>query len=86
MNVFFFVLCLIGLILAFVYKMATMGIRRNDEAYNDDETALIQELNRSMVRMEQRIEALETLLVEGNEKKRPPTYEEVMQAKQQADQ
>ncbi len=84
MSVYIFTLCLIGLILGFIYKMAKMGINRRDENYSNDETELIQELNRSLVRMEQRIEALETLLVENAEKKRPPTYREVIQGNEPA--
>ncbi len=78
MNPFIFTLCLIGLILGFVYAMARVGISRRDNSYSEEETELIQALNRNLVKMEQRVDALETLLADQQESKRPPTYREVM--------
>jgi hypothetical protein len=85
MSGYLFVLCLVGMILAFGYRFARLGIQRKDLQYNEEETELIQELNRSLVKMEQRIEALETLLVEQGDTKRPPTFGEVMRQRNDAD-
>jgi len=79
MNAYVFVLCLIGLVLFFVYKVASVGVSRNDSEYNTEETELIQEIHRSLVQMEERVEALETLLVERAEKENPPKFREYMQ-------
>lgn len=85
MSGYVFVLCLVGMLLLFGYRFARLGIQRKDLQYNQEETELIQELNRSLVKMEQRIEALETLLVEKGDAKRPPTYGEVMRKRNDAD-
>lgn len=39
-------------------------VGRNGRGANDDEARLIQEMHRGLVHMEQRVEALETLLLE----------------------
>ena len=84
MNVFVFVLCLFGMILWFIYAVARIGVSRREAGYSADETELIQDLNRNLQKMEQRIETLETLLTEKTEKENPPTFEEVMRKKDSA--
>lgn len=55
---------MLTVILGLVYKIAQAVVHRQDEGYGRDETATIQELHRGLTRMEKRIEALETLLME----------------------
>ena len=64
MNVFTFILALVAVFLGFSYLMAKLRIDRKSGPRQEDEAALTQELNRNLVRMEQRIETLETLLLE----------------------
>lgn len=85
MSVYVFVLCVLGLMMFFIYKMASIGVQRRDERYNADETEIIQELNRSLEKMERRVETLETLLIEKAELNEPPTFHEVMRQRENAD-
>jgi phage shock protein B len=64
MSVFVFVLSLVVTILGFVYLMNRLQIDKNQGVYREDEAVLMQELHRGLVKMEQRIETLETLLLE----------------------
>lgn len=84
MTAYTFVLALIGLIMYFVYKMASIGVNRSDAAYNPEETELIQDIHRHLVKMEERVEALETLLVERTERENPPRFQDVMNDQQRA--
>jgi len=61
MNVFVFVLGVITLV--FAYRLADRAICRRKDS-DVGETQLIQDINRSLQRMEQRIEALETIVIE----------------------
>lgn len=79
MNVYLFTLCLIGLVMFFVYKMAHIGVSRSDAAYNPDETELIQEIHRGLTKMEERIDSLETILTERAERENPPKFREYIQ-------
>jgi phage shock protein B len=79
MDVFVFLLSLIGLIMFFLYKMVSIGVRRRDERYNLEDTEMIQQLNRNLEKMERRIETLETLLIEKADLHEPHTFSEVMQ-------
>lgn len=79
MDVFGFLLALCGMGMFFAYKMASNGVKRRDEEYNASDTELIQTMNRSLQRMEQRIETLEALLMEKADLNEPPTFREVMQ-------
>lgn len=64
MSPFIFVLIFTGIVLAFVLQMTRLGVKRQDANYNEDETELLQELNKGIQRMEQRVEALETILMD----------------------
>ncbi len=78
MDPFTFTLALIGIIMYGVYRMAKLGVEKQDSSYTEDEGRIIQEVNRGLNRMEQRIDALETLLADRIE--RPAkTYDEVQQ-------
>ena len=79
MSPFVFVLSLIGLVMFFVYKMASIGVSRRDSEYNAEETELMQEIHRKLVTMEERVESLETILVERAEQENPPKFREFMQ-------
>ncbi|MBI1320320.1 MAG: phage-shock protein [Candidatus Hydrogenedens sp.] len=82
MSPFTFVLALIGLIMYFIYKMASIGVNRNDAAYNPEETEMIQAMHKQLLKMEERVESLETLLVERTERENTPTFREVMKEQQ----
>ena len=49
-------------------KMQTGGSFRQGEQLNADETRLIQEMHRGLTRMEERIDALETILLDREAK------------------
>jgi hypothetical protein len=67
MSSFIFVLLLVGMVLAFIYKLATIGTGdAPGEPFGTPEEA--QQLEKSLHRMEQRIEALETLLMEQSDR------------------
>jgi hypothetical protein len=61
MNVFVFVLGVITLV--FAYRLADRAICHRRES-EPSETQMIQDINRGLQRMEQRIEALETIVIE----------------------
>lgn len=56
-----------GTILAIV-KMRRSGLTRGDRKTQTDEAKVIQEIYQGLSRMEERIETLETILMEGQEK------------------
>jgi len=64
MSFFTFVFAVVCTVLGFVYLMAKLRLDRNQGLYQEDEAAQTQELHRNLARMEQRIETLETLLLE----------------------
>jgi len=68
MSAFVFVLCLVAMVMAFVYLLAKQGMDKRDRRYGDEDTALTQELERGLRRMEDRIESLETLLMDRAER------------------
>lgn len=70
MNAFVFVLLLVATILG--YDLAARAMRRRDST-TSEETQLMQEIYRGLQRMEQRVEALETILIEKASRK---TFEE----------
>ena len=84
MNAFVFVLCLVGVVMLFVYKMASIGVNRSDSTYNTEETELIQDMHRQLLKMDERIESLETILVAKAESEDPPTLREVLQRERMA--
>lgn len=64
MSVFSFVLALAATVFGFIYLMAKLRIDRSQGVHQEEDVALTQELHRNLARMEQRIESLETLLLE----------------------
>jgi phage shock protein B len=56
-----------GTILATI-KMRRSGLTSGDRKTQTDEAKVIQEIYQGLTRMEERIEALETILMEGQEK------------------
>ncbi len=64
MNVFVFVLLLISVILGFVYLMSRLRQEKEQGGLQENEAAILQEMYRGLAKMEQRIETLETLLLD----------------------
>ena len=64
MNVFVFVLLLISVILGFVYLMSRLRQEKEQGGLQESEAAILQEMYRGLAKMEQRIETLETLLLD----------------------
>lgn len=60
--VFGMITCIVGIIAWVIVTLAT-GRRRN-ASMNDDEAKIIQEIYHGLTKMEQRVETLETLLLE----------------------
>jgi len=50
------------LVLVFSYKIIKSAIRRHDKAQNDEDARTIQELHKLTARLEERVEALETIV------------------------
>ncbi len=73
-NGYVFTLILIFGSLYWLYVMGRNGVCRKDQRYNAEDTEIIQELHRGMERMGQRIESLETILLDQGEhyRKSPP--------------
>ena len=67
-------LCVVFGTLFWLYAMARLKVVGKDRRYNEEETEIIQELHRGLEKMGARIEALETLLLDQNERFRqtPP--------------
>lgn len=57
-----------GLFLVWALKIITGNPARHRDEASADETRLIQELHRGLARMEERIEAIETLLLDPDRK------------------
>lgn len=51
----------------FIIKMRHAGISAKDKKEASDEAMMIQEIYRGLEKMEQRIEALETILMDGHD-------------------
>lgn len=78
MSPFTFVLILMGIIMYGSYRIAKLGVDKQESGYTEDDSRTMQEINRGLSRMEQRIDALETLLADRIE--RPAkTFDEVQQ-------
>lgn len=73
-NGYVFTLILIFGSMYWIYAMERKGVCRRDRHYNAEDTEIIQELHRGLERMGQRIEALETILLDRSEayRKTPP--------------
>jgi len=57
-----------GFFLIWALKIVTGGSSRQKEEIQADETRLIQEIHQGLMRMEERIEALETILMDQDRK------------------
>lgn len=69
----FWVFLILCVICATVTRIVTVKVQhRENSRYNDDDTRITQEIHCGLTRMDERIEALETILMEGTE--RPPVY------------
>ena len=69
--VFGSIVAIVALILGFILmtkKLKRGGSFRQGEQLNADETRLIQELHQGISRMEQRVDALETILMDREKK------------------
>lgn len=65
--IFFF--ATLGLIIIGIIRAAkTGGISKNEKEIHADETKMIQDIFNGLSRMEERVEALETILIERKEK------------------
>lgn len=74
MNAFVFVLLMLVVSGAFLVRIVAILARRKDsDKFGVDETKIMQELHQGLLRMEQRVEALETLMMH---EKRSETREE----------
>jgi phage shock protein B len=71
MDVFAFILALVAIVMYGLYHIAKAGVAHSDAAYGASDTELIQQVNRSLLKMEQRIETLETLLADHAGRKTP---------------
>lgn len=74
MNTQLFVLCIIFGSMYWLYAMSKIKVSDRDRRYNAEETEIIQELHRGLEKMGQRIDALETILMDQSERFRqtPP--------------
>jgi len=77
-NGYLFTLVLIFGSMYWIYAMGRKGVCRRDQHYNEADTQVIQELHRGLERMGQRIEALETILLDQGEhyRRTPPPVPE----------
>ena len=57
-----------GFFLIWVLKIITGGSAKKNEQVAEEETRLIQELHQGLLRMEERIDALETILLDPDRK------------------
>lgn len=69
MNVFEFIIIVVAIGCVFSLAMRKLAIRGGERSrYTQEETELVQEIYRGMARLEKRVEALETLLMDtGNQ-------------------
>ena len=64
------VLCLaiIGSTILMAIKIIRGGVSRKGQQYQADETKIIQEIYQGLLKMEQRVEALETIILDRKER------------------
>ena len=62
----FLIICVIW---GTISKFATTKIKHKDSGVNEDDARTMQEINRGLQRMEDRIDALETLLMDKSERR-----------------
>ncbi len=74
MNGELFVLLIIFGAMTWIYALARLKVNKNNVAYNKEDTATIQDLHRGLEMMVKRVESLETILMDQNERFRqtPP--------------
>jgi phage shock protein B len=60
-------LVIIGLLIVFVVRVSVGALRGESSAIASDDVRLIQDLHRGLARMENRVETLETILLERGE-------------------
>ena len=71
MGGFILFLATVGLIIIGIIRAAkTGGISKNDRKTQDEETRMIQDIYHGLSKMEERVEALETILIERRKKDR----------------
>lgn len=71
MGGFILFLATVGLIVIGIIRAAkTGGISKNDRKTQDEETRMIQDIYHGLSKMEERVEALETILIERRKKDR----------------
>ena len=62
------IVSLVAIVLVFVLLMKRLSIHgRESGRYNDDEVEIMQKIHKGLTRLEQRVEALETLLMDSGE-------------------
>jgi phage shock protein B len=60
-------LVIIGLLIAFIVRVSIGALRGDNNHIAKDDASLIQDLHRGLARMEDRVETLETILLERSE-------------------
>lgn len=80
MNAYIFVIVLVAVVMHFIHRMAKLGLERRDKGYDEEETATSQQSHADLLRMERRIESLETILFERRDASDPPRSREVAPA------
>ena len=64
-------LVILGIIIIGIIRAAkTGGLSKNDKDFRDEETKMIQDIYTALPKMEERIEALETILIERGHQNR----------------
>jgi phage shock protein B len=63
-------LAVIGSTILMAIKIIKGGVSRKDRKYQSDETRMIQEIYQGLSRMEERVESLETILLDSEKKDR----------------
>ena len=71
LSIVFIVVGLPVICIAWIVKMSLEGSPRRTKKMDADETKIIQEIYRGLNKMEERIDALETILLEQEEKQNP---------------
>ena len=66
MSAYMFILLII--LLALAYSLLSKAIQQRDASFRDEETRMIQEIHHNLLRMEERVEALETILLDRSER------------------
>jgi len=62
-------LAIIGSTILMAIKLIKGGFSRKDQQFQTDEARVIQEIYQGLSRMEERVEALETIILDGKERR-----------------